>query len=360
MDTKAVDHRGGQKAPLSPLPRRFTPIVAILALAGPAAAQEQIKKPEFVFKLATVAPDGTPWSQSLQDYKARVEKESNFRIKIKPYLGGTLGDENITIAECKRGSIHMWGGSTGALASTVPESALLELPYLFQSADEADYILDEVLYEDFKKLLYDRGFVLINWHENGYRSFGTKDGFVKSPADLKGKKMRSQESEVHLYTYRAIGALPQPIAVTEVLSSLQTGVVDGFDNTPLFAFAASWYQGIKNYSVSEHIYQPAAVLISREAFDKMPEDMKKVILGDARKQAAEGRAGVRAIGDALLKNFELAKIGVYRLTAEEKAVFAKSTEGVYKQWTDGPGKPAKPMLDKAIKALKEYRARKKS
>src|SRR5687768_9863564 len=71
-------------------------------------------------KLATVAPDGTPWAEQLKNFKTRVEEGTQKRIRVKSFLGGALGDENVTATECKRGSIQLWGGSTGALASVVP------------------------------------------------------------------------------------------------------------------------------------------------------------------------------------------------------------------------------------------------
>lgn len=336
--------------------RMATAVAALVLLAGPAAARAE---DVITIKLATVAPEGTPWAEQLQTFKARVEKESGGRIKVKAFLGGTLGDENTTVAETRRGSVGMWGGSTGALGSVVPELQMLELPYLFQTAEEADYILDEVLLEDFRKLLADRGYVLVFWAENGYRSLGTKFGFVKTAADLKGRKMRSQESSVHLDTYRAMGASPVPISVTEVLTGLQTGVVDGFDNTPLFSFAASWYQGVKFYSVTDHIYQPAAVLISKKVFDGVAPDLQKILLGDPKAQALEGRTGVRALTPFLLQNFTNAKVQVYSLTDAEKAALAKLTLPVHKQYLEGEGKTAAPLYAKARKALDERRAKRK-
>lgn len=331
----------------------------LLLLAALCAAPFAHANDVLTLKLATVAPDGTPWAEQMQQYKARVEKESGGKIKVKPFYGGTLGDENSTVAETRRGSIGMWGGSTAALGSVVPELQMLELPYLFQSASEADYILDEVLHDDLKKLLADRGYVLAFWAENGYRSFGSKFGCIKAPADLKGRKMRSQESSVHLDTYRGIGASPVPIPVTEVLTSLQTGVVDGFDNTPLFAFAASWYQGVKFYSVTDHIYQPAAVLISKKVFDTASPELQKILLGDARKQAVDGRVGVRALTPYLLENFSAAKVQVCKLSDAEKGEFAKATLPVHKQFTEGEGKAAAGLYLKARKALDELRAKKK-
>ncbi len=326
-------------------------LFSVLTLSSAAAlAQDAV-----VAKMATVAPDGTPWAEQLKAYRARVEKDTQGRVKIKAYLGGGLGDENVTASETKRGAIQIWGGSTGALSTLVPELALFELPYLFRSEKEADYVIDEVLHEDMKKVLEKRGFVLLFWAENGYRNFGSTFGAIASPLDLKGKKMRSQESEVHIEMYRALGASPVPIAVTEVLSSLQTKVVDGFDNTPLFTFAASWHQGIKHYTLSEHIYQPGIVVANKAWFDKLSPEDQKAVMGDSKAEAKAGRAAVRELAPLLLENFKNAGITVHTLSREQKDAFAKICEKVHDKWAAGKGKAASPLLKKAKAALAELR-----
>jgi tripartite ATP-independent transporter DctP family solute receptor len=326
----------------------------LFLLVTPAAHGEDA----VVAKLATVAPEGTPWAEQLQEFKKRIEKDSAGKMKIKAFLGGNLGDENVTASETKRGAIQLWAGSTGALASIVPEMGMFELPYLFRDTAEADFVLDEVVQEDMKKLLGSRGFTLVFWAENGWRNYGTKFGAVKTPADLKGKKMRSQESDVHIRAYQSVGAVPVPIAVTEVLSSLQTGVVDGFDNTPLFSFAASWHQGIKHYSLTEHIYQPAAIVANKAWFDGLPADLKKALLGDPKAEAVKGRKGVRQLAPLLLENFKAAGIEVHPLSAEQKVEFAKLMESVHGTFIKGKGKGAAAMFDKTRKALAERRKKK--
>lgn len=306
-------------------------------------------------KLATVAPEGTPWADQLKSFKARVAKGTSDRVKISSYLGGGLGDENVTAAETKRGAIQIWGGSTGSLASVVPELALFELPFLFRTVEEADHVIDNVLNEDVKALLNKRGLQLLFWAENGYRSFGSTFGEIRKPADLKGRKMRSQENEVHLEMYRVFGASPVPISVTEVLSSLQTKVVDGFDNTPLFTFAASWYQGISHYSVVEAIYQPGIVVANKAWFDALKPEDQKVLLDDALGEAKRGRKGVRELAPLLLENFESAKIKVHRVTDAEKMEFAKLAEPLHDKWIRGKGKSAAPMVKKAKAALAAMR-----
>lgn len=329
-------------------------VAAALLVSGAALAADPM-----IIKLATVAPEGTPWAEQLKTLRSRVEKESGGRLKLKAFLGGGLGDENVTASETKRGAIQIWGGSTAALATLVPELAFFELPYLFRNEQEADHVIDNVIHDDLEKLLASRGFVVLFWAENGYRSFGTTFGPVKTLEAIKGKKMRSQESEVHIEMYRALGASPVPIAVTEVLSSLQTKVVDGFDQTPLFTFAASWQQGIKHYTLTEAIYQPGVIVANKAWFDKLPPEDQKILRADAKGEAVRGRAGVRELAPLLVENFKNAGITVHTLSAEEKAALAKATEKVHEKWVAGKGKSAAPLLKKVKAALAEYRKGKK-
>jgi tripartite ATP-independent transporter DctP family solute receptor len=323
---------------------------AALAVAGTRGRVARAADAPITLKLATIAPEGTPWAEQVADYKAKVEGESKGRLRIKPFLGGALGDENQTVGECRRGAIAMWGGTTGALATSVPEISVLELPYLFRRAEEADQVLDGPLREELRKRLAARGFVLVLWSENGFRSFGTKWGPVKQPSDLKGHKMRSQESLVHVETYRALGALPQPIAVTEVLPALQTGVVDGFDNTPIYTFAASWHLAIKHFTLSEHIYQPGAVLIAKKEFDKLPADLQKVLTGGLDGITRKGRTAMREMGPLLVENFTNAKIPVHRPSAAEREAFAKATRPVWDKYVKSVP-AAKPLLASITKSV---------
>ncbi|MDF1564945.1 MAG: TRAP transporter substrate-binding protein [Deltaproteobacteria bacterium] len=328
-----------------------------LALLLPLGAEAQAEKPEFVFKMASIAPDGTPWSEHLDEWKKRVAKESGGRIKLKTYWGGVLGDENVTVQETHRGAIHFFAGSVAALASSVPELSVLELPYLFRSFEEVDHILDEVILEDAKKLLWERGYVLVFWHENGWRSIGTRYGPIHGPQDVKGKKMRTQEVDTHLEMYRAYGASPVPIAATEVLSSLQTGVVDGFDNTPLFSFASSWYQGVSHYSVTRHIYQPGIMVMSRKSFETLPKELQDVILKDSLAEGHKGRKMVRALSPLLLQNFEAAGIELYRPTPEELKALADAAQPVHTWFKKAKGERAAALLSKIEKALAAHRAK---
>lgn len=305
--------------------------------------------PEHVMKIATVAPPGTPWAKQLQRLKKEIKKGSEGRIKVKTYLGGALGGERQTAEATKRGSIQIFGGTASALASLVPELDVLELPYLFPSEKKADSVLDTVIREDLENLLWERGFKLMFYSENGYRSVGSNFA-ISGPADLAGHKMRSQESDAHLNTWRLVmGASPVPITVTEVLSSLQTGVVDGFDNTPLFAFAASWYQAITHFTLTKHIYQPGIVVASRKFWESLPADLQTVVMGDPADLAKKGRRGVRAIGPMLEANFEQAGVKLTRLSDSDLKEFSKNASKVWDQFEKDTTSTGKAILGKIKK-----------
>lgn len=309
-----------------------------------------------VLKIATVAPDGTPWSSGLVLFKEMVERDTAGRVTVRPFLGGVLGDENETVLACQRGQIQGVGASTGAIASVVPELNVLELPYTFRSAEEADYILDTVVLTTIEEAFAKRGLVFGFWSENGYRSFGTNYGFVKSPADLKGHKMRSQESAVHLEMYRAFGASPVPIPVTEVLTSMQTGVIDGYDNTPLFALAAQWTEVTKYYTLTDHIYQPAAIVFNKTWYDTLSAADQKVLMSARTNVGARMRKEIRALSPLLVANLSDMGVQIYTPTATEKASFEVPAKAARDKYLATASAGEKALYEKITKGLETYRS----
>ncbi len=327
-------------------------LLVLTATAGPVAAEKT-----YTLKIATVAPEGTPWAELLKLYQRRVKKASNGRIKVKVYLGGTLGDENATVRKTKRGHIQGVGASTGAVASLVPELNVVEIPFMFRGFGEADYILDNVLLEPMEKAFADRGLVLGFWSENGFRHFGSSWGPIKTPADLKGRKMRSQQSFVHLAMWKAFEAAPQAIPTTEVLTALQTGAVQGFDQGLLFAIAASWHKSVKHITLSAHIYQPAVIAFNKEWFDSLPPDLQKIVIDEGRAITKKGRKLIRALNPDLIEIIKGEGIKVHKLGKARAAFEAKVSKKVRDEFRETQGKSSVDMLDLVEAGLKKYRAR---
>lgn len=326
--------------------------LVIVGVFAPTAVFAEGEAPvaEIKIKAATVAPKQTPWGELFNLYKKNVKDASGKQLIVKVYFGGTKGDEQSIVRQVYKGSLQIGGVSMGAMSAVVPEMDIFELPYLFDSYEQADSVLDGPARPMVEQLLEAKGFKLIMYSENGFRSFGTKEGFVKTPADLKARKMRSQESPVHVAMYRALGASPVTISVGEVLSSLQTGVVEGFDNTPLFTQAASWHQAISYYTVSEHIYQPALIVANKEFFDKLSPENQKVMLDQAKAIEQKGRKAVRALNPLLIENLKKQNVQVYTLTAAEKQAFKDATHGVWAKRREEASDAGKALLDTILKA----------
>jgi len=292
----------------------------------PAVAED----PEFLMELGTVAPKGSPWAEQLQRYKVEVQERTHGRLKVKLRLG--RGNERSLARRVQMGSMQAFAGSVGGLSSIVREVNVIETPYLFDGFENADKALDDPqVLKRVRKVLSKRGLIFGIWSENGYRSYFSRQK-IRKPSDMKGIRFRSQESLVHVETYEAFGASPVPIDNGNTLTSVQTGVVDGFDNTPLFAMAGSWYQGLKagerNLFLSRHCYQPAILAYSKKWFDTLPKDVQKVITTISPEMAAWGRGQVRKVEPVLLKNLERYGYDIYDPSQEELEAFKAAQKGV--------------------------------
>ena len=297
-----------------------------LAVTGPAVAED----PEFLMELGTVAPKGSPWADQLQRFKAEAQERTGGRLKVKLRLG--RGNERSLARRVQMGSMQAFAGSVGGMSSIVREVNVIEAPYLFETFADADKALDNAeVTAQVKRVLLKRGLVFGIWAENGYRSYFSAQR-IRKPSDMKGIRFRSQESMVHVETYEAFGATPVPIDNGNTLMSVQTGVVDGFDNTPLFAMAGSWYQGLKegerHIFLSRHCYQPALLVYSKKWFETLPKDIQEVITTIPHDLTIWGRNQVRKVEPILLKNLKRYGYEIYDPTPEELAPFKAAQKGV--------------------------------
>jgi TRAP-type transport system periplasmic protein len=336
----------------------LTALVAGLVLtagARRAAADDDV----VTLKIATIAPAKTPWATMLTDYKKAVEKASNGKIKVKVFLGGSLGDENTTVRMASRGQVQGVGASTGSLATLVPELDAIEIPFLFKNANEADYVMDKHLLVPMEERFRAHGLVLGFWSENGFRHFGASWGAVLEPKDLENRKVRSQENFTHIEMWKLLKAAAQAIPTTEVSTSLKTGAVEGFDQALLFMIAAGWHSQIKHLTLSAHIYQPAAIAFNKDWFDKLPEDLQKVLIDEGRAIVRKSRESIRKMNPKLVEIVKKAKVEVHTLTSEQREAFEKATSGVRDTVRKRDDETAK-IVDVIEAGLKEFRAKGKS
>ena len=149
------------------------------------------------------------------------------------------------------------------------------------------------------------------------------------------------------------------IAIPEVLPALQTGVVEAFDNTPLFTLAAEWQTAIKYYSVTNHIYQPGVILYSKKFWDKLTDNERKALMGPGNSQALGARANVRKLGDSLIDTLKETGVNVYQLSKSEKDNFIKASTGLAEQSVKEIGGEASKIYALIQEGKKAFKAKKK-
>jgi len=279
----------------------------------------------------SIVPEKTPWADELQEIKSRVEKESGGRMKVAMFLGGRRGSENDMLAEVRRGKLQGAALSTGSVAAEVPELQALEYPFLFQDGDEVDAVLEGPIGDALVAKVEEKGLVMSIWGENGWRSIGTRTRAVTSVADVKGLKVRAQESRINVAFWKSLDAAATQIPLNEVLPAIKTGVIDGFDQTPLYMTAAGWHGEIQHFTLTEHSYQGGCVIYNKRFVDSLPEDLRELVLRDRVKQGRRNRQNVRALSSELAVEFEKNKITVHRLTEAQRAPFRDATKVVYEQ-----------------------------
>jgi TRAP-type C4-dicarboxylate transport system substrate-binding protein len=279
----------------------------------------------------SIVPEGTPWADELKVIKARVEKESGGRMKVPLFLGGRRGSENDMLVEVRRGKLQGAALSTGSLAAEVPELQALEFPYLFENVDEVDAVLEGPIGATLVAKVAEKGLLMSIWGENGWRSIGTRSRPVRKPADVVDLKVRAQESRINVAFWKSLRASATQIPLNEVLSAIRTGVIDGFDQTPLYMVAAGWHAEIQHFSLTEHSYQGGGVIYNKRFVDALPDDLRAIVLADAALQGRRNRKAVREESARLLGELEKNKVQVHALSEAEKDAFREATRVVYEQ-----------------------------
>ncbi len=241
---------------------------------------------EFTIKFATVAPEGSAWMDVMREYDAALRKESGGRVGFRIYPGMVHGDEKAVLRKIKIGQLHA-GGFTGvAMGEIAPKVRILDSPFLVESYAEVDHLYKEFDAE-FQKAFEEGGYVLLGWAEVGFVHVFCNT-LIRRPEDLKSIKMWTWEGDMMAEAaFRALGINPIALSITDVLTSLQTGLVDAFYVSPLGALVLQWYTRVK-YVVDVPLADAAgAVLISKSYFDKMPKDLQEIVLRNGRQHMAK-------------------------------------------------------------------------
>jgi len=235
---------------------------------------------QYTIKFATIAPDGGSWMNVMKEFDGAIRKESSGRLGFRFYTGGVQGDEKSVLRKIRIGQLQSAGFTGVGLGEIAPEVRILDSPFLLRNEKEVDFIYKE-FGPEFEKEFEKGGFTLLGWAEVGFVYVFTNTP-VKTSNDLKGLKMWTWEGDpVAESAFRTLGINPIPLSVTDVMTSLQTGLIDAFYTTPYAAIGLQWYTRAK-YMVDVPLTNASgAVLISKSYFDKLPADLQEILKRNA-------------------------------------------------------------------------------
>jgi tripartite ATP-independent transporter DctP family solute receptor len=293
--------------------------------------------------LAFTPPLNSHYGDAGKAFAATMDKLSGGSMVINLKPAGALGGERDVIEGLQIGSIELTISSTGPIGNFVPDVYALDFPFLFTSYDNARNVLDGPIGQELLDEFQAHGLVGLAWAENGFRHITNSVHPVKTPADLKGLKLRTMENKVHIAAFKAAGASPTPMSWTEVLTSLQQGTIDGQENPIPILTANNMWEIQKYATLTGHVYSPAVVAMSKIHWDGLTKEQQGWFVEAGKAAAAAARNTVSAhekSGIALLTENGMAVV-----EDVDKAAFAEAVNPAYDQYAKEMG------VDELIKRI---------
>ncbi|EWM51937.1 TRAP transporter solute receptor, DctP family protein [Bordetella holmesii 70147] len=292
------------------------------AVTLPAAAENTLK---MAYALST----NSHYGAGADAMAKSLEGSTQGKYKVQQFANSALGGEREVIEGLQIGTVDLAIVSTGATLNFVPETGVFDIPFLLRDLPHARAVLDSKVGQDMLAKFPNRGIVALAWGEQGFRHLTNNIRPVKTPADAKGLKIRTTENPIHITAFRQIGILPTPMAWPEVATALQQGTIDGQENPLSVITSAKLSQTQKYLSLTGHVYGPALILMSANAYNSLsPEDKAK--FDEAGKQAG---LAMRAYVDNIEKTGaeQLKKEGM-QVNDVDRAAFAAAVEPAYPEY----------------------------
>jgi len=228
------------------------------------------------FKIATISPDGTFWMQEMRAGAEEIKKKTDGRVVFKFYPGGVMGSDDSVLRKIRIGQLQGGAVTAGSMTSIAPDIAIYELPYLFESLDQVDYVrlkMDDELIKALEK----KGFVSFGLAEGGF-SYMMSDAPLQSVADVRNKKVwLPSNHDVGDAVFSSADISPVPLPLSDVLTGLQTGLIDTIITSPIGAITLQWHTKI-NYVMDEPLtYFSALLVIDKKAFNKLKDEDREIV-----------------------------------------------------------------------------------
>jgi TRAP-type C4-dicarboxylate transport system substrate-binding protein len=323
--------------------------LVVAATAGTAAAEN------IEVRLATLAPEGSSWMKVLGKGAAEIETKTEKRVRVKYYAGGVQGDERDAVRKMNLGQLDGVAVTSVGLSMIDESIRVLELPRMFDSIEELDYVADK-MWPYFMKKFEDKGYKLGDRGDVGWIYFMSKNP-LNSVSDLKKMKvwMWGDDGMVRAM-YKQLGVSGVPLGVPEVEPALTTGRIDACYGSPLAAVALQWNTKVKHMTSMPMSFAIGATVVKSDVYKKVSAEDQKLIGKITGGMSKTLRKQIRTDNDSARKQMERKGVKVNATSAELVADFDKAAKNV---WAELTGKVfSKAEFDMVVKHRDEFRAKK--
>ncbi|MFN4325508.1 MAG: TRAP transporter substrate-binding protein [Azonexus sp.] len=292
-----------------------------------------------IIKFSHVVAADTPKGKAAEMFAKKAAELTGGKVKVEVYANSTLYKDKEEMEALQLGAVQMLAPSLAKFGPLgVKEFEVFDLPFIFNGYDDLHKVTNGPVGKQLLAKLEPKGIRGLAFWDNGFKSFSANTP-IKTPADLKGKKMRIQSSKVLEEQMRAVGAIPQVMAFSEVYQALQTGVVDGTENPISNLYTQKMHEVQKHLTLTDHGYLGYAVIVNKKFWDGLPADIRKQ-LEDAMEQSTRYANQIAKVeNDSSLEAVKKSgKTAVYVPTKEERLAFKKAMVSVHQKMESRVGK----------------------
>lgn len=294
--------------------RSFIQLLACTGLAAtlavPLSAQAQTK-----LRFAHAGPESSSQHLAALEFAKQVKDRSQGKLEVQVFPASQLGNDATVIGAVRGGSIDMMMAGSGNFAGLNSRFEVLDIPFLFRDRDHAYKAVDQQVGQELMKVLEPNGLKQLAFWEVGFRSITTKSKAVRTPADVKGLKIRTQPNPVHVQAWKLLGTNPVPMPLSELYSALESGAVDAQEHPIEITYSAKFYEVQKHLTMTRHAFTAMPVVLNKAKFDALPADQQKVLMDAAQdaksfqralnqKSEANIIAELRKSGMSVIENFD--------------------------------------------------------
>ena len=299
----------------------------ILGLFALALTATPALSADMVLRFGHVGEPGSLFAMSAEEFARRANEKLGDNAEVQVFGSSQLGNDSELLQKLKLGQVT-FSLPSSVMSSVSPEFGVFEMPYIIQNRDHIRRVSQEMLDDTFQPAAERNGFKILAFWENGFRNITNNVRPINKPEDLDGIKLRTPKGEWRVKMFKAYGANPTPMAFSDVFTALQTGVIDGQEN-PYAQIASAKFQEVQDYlSVTGHVYTPGYILVGKNKFESLPEDVQAALQEAALETQEYVYETAARLEEELLK--EIAK--QVEVNEADKQAFIDASQPIYEEF----------------------------